>query len=62
MSKYTPIATRIGRMKRGDFFLVSSSNERKDAISAGRHLKHAGVIEFDIKTFSEGTKFKVSAV
>lgn len=65
MKKDMALAAKIRQMKRGDTFTVKTSSERKKAISAGKTLRDAGIIDFEIKTwidhFDNG-QFKVCAV
>lgn len=56
------LAARIRTMKRGESFMVNTPTFRKNAIAAGKTLKDAGIIDFDVKTFEEEGRFKVCAV
>ncbi len=63
MSKQLNFASKIRALKTGTSFTVKTETERQEASRAGKTLKKAGVIEFDIVTkANEGGGFKVAAI
>jgi len=56
------IEQRIATMQLGDWFMVGSEKERQRASKAAATLKRAGIISFEVKTWSEGSQFKIAAI
>lgn len=62
MSKQFSIERKIRDLKLGEFFQVNNEKERQLACRSAKTLRAAGVIDFQIATRKNGTKFKVVAI